>query len=374
MTQEQSIGRGKTGRIAYSLDDIAIIPTRRSRDPRDVSLTWQLDAYYLDIPCLGAPMDSIMSPDTVIELDKLGGLGVLDLEGLWTRYDDPTPYFDQIVNAPQDQATAVMQKIYSAPIREDLIQKCIDHIKAAGVPAAVSLSPGRTKQYSSAALEAGADIFVIRGTTVSAEHVSTNVEPLNLRHFIYDLDVPVLVGGVADYESALHIMRTGAAGVLVGLGGGAASTSRRTLGLRAPMATAIADVAAARRDYMDESGGRYVHVIADGELGTSGSIVKAFALGADAVMLGTALARATEAPGRGMHWGQEAHHPLLPRGQRVNIGTVAPMKQVLFGPSHHADGETNIFGALRRTMATTGYTDVKSFQKCPVIISSSEES
>lgn len=374
MPQEQSIGRGKSGRLAYSLDDIAIIPTRRSRDPRDVSLSWQLDAYYLDIPCLGAPMDSIMSPATVIELDRLGGLGVLDLEGLWTRYDDPEPYLRRIAQAPDDEATSLMQKIYAEPIKEELIGRRIEEIKEAGVPAAVSLSPGRTKKYSPAALEAGADIFVIRGTTVSAEHVSTNEEPLNLRNFIYNLDVPVIVGGVADYASSLHIMRTGATGVLVGLGGGAASTSRRTLGLRAPMATAIADIAAARRDYMDESGGRYVQVIADGELGTSGSVVKAFALGADAVMLGTALARADEAPGHGMHWGQEAHHPLLPRGKRVNIGTVAPMEQVLFGPSHNADGKTNIFGALRRTMASTGYVDLKGFQKCPVIISNSEES
>lgn len=374
MPQEQSIGRGKTGRISYSLDDIAIIPTRRSRDPRDVSLSWQLDAYYLDIPCLGAPMDSIMSPKTIVELDRLGGLGVLDLEGLWTRYEDPEPCLRQIVEAPQADVTRLMQKIYSEPIKDELIGERISQIKQAGVPVAVACSPGGTKRCSPAALEAGTDIFVIRGTTISAEHVSTNVEPLNLKNFIYNLDVPVLVGGVSDYESALHIMRTGAAGVLVGLGGGAASTSRRVLGLRAPMATAIADIAAARRDYMDESGGRYVQVIADGELGTSGSIVKAFALGVDAVMLGTALARADEAPGKGMHWGQEAHHPLLPRGTRVEVGTVAPMQQILFGPSHNADGKTNIFGAVRRAMASTGYVDLKSFQKCPVIISDSEES
>ena len=218
-------------------------------------------------------------------------------------------------------------------------------------------------------VDAGVDIFVIRGTTVSAEHVSTHTEPLNLKQFIYELDVPVIVGGAATYTAALHLMRTGAAGVLVGFGGGAAATTRRTLGIHAPMATAVADVHAARRDYMDESGGRYVHVIADGGLGTSGEIVKAFGVGADAVMLGTALARATEAPGRGMHWGAEAHHPQLPRGHRVELGTVGSLEQVLFGPGRTAIGELNLVGALRRALATTGYLDLKEFQRVDVTVS-----
>lgn len=217
-------------------------------------------------------------------------------------------------------------------------------------------------------LEAGVDLFVIRGTVVSAEHVSKDHEPLNLKKFIYDLDVPVIVGGAANYTAALHLMRTGAAGVLVGFGGGAVSANRNTIGVHAPMATAIADVAEARRDYMDESGGRYVQVIADGGMGDSGSFIKAFALGADAVMLGSPLARAKEAPGQGMHWGAEARHQTLPRGFRTNVGTVGTLEEVMFGPSHNADGTTNFVGALRRAMATTGYVDLKSFQRCPVTV------
>jgi IMP dehydrogenase len=217
-------------------------------------------------------------------------------------------------------------------------------------------------------VEAGVDLFVIRGTTVSAEHVSQNQEPLNLKKFIYELDVPVIVGGAAGYTPALHLMRTGAAGVLVGFGGGAASTTRASLGIHAPMATAVADVAGARRDYMDESGGRYVHVIADGGLGSSGDIVKAIGMGADAVMLGSALARATEAPGGGKHWGPEAHHPELPRGVRVDVGQAAPLEQILFGPSTVTNGTVNLAGALRRSMATTGYSDLKAFQKVEVVV------
>lgn len=368
MTEEISIGRGKTGRTAYSLDDVAVVPSRRTRDPRDVSTSWQLDAYYFDIPVLGAPMDSVMSPATAIALGKAGGLGVLDLEGLWTRYENPVPYLEEIASVPEDQATKRMQEIYSEPIKPELITARLHEIHDAGVPVAGALTPQRTQELYSTVLAAGVDLFVIRGTTVSAEHVSSNSEPLNLKRFIYELDVPVLVGGAATYTAALHLMRTGAAGVLVGFGGGAASATRQTLGIHAPMGTAISDVTAARRDYMDESGGRYVHVIADGGLGITGNAVKAFALGADAVMLGTALARAEEAPGKGMHWGAEARHPELPRGSRVNVGTAGSLDQVLFGPSHLADGKTNFIGALRRAMASTGYLDLKEFQRCQVVV------
>ena len=217
--------------------------------------------------------------------------------------------------------------------------------------------------------EAGVDLFVIRGTTVSAEHVSGRAEPLNLKRFIYELDVPVIVGGAASYTAGVHLMRTGAAGVLVGFGGGAAHTTRKTLGIHAPMASAVADVAAARRDYLDESGGRYVHVIADGGVGTSGDIVKAIACGADAVMLGAALARASDAPGAGYHWGSEAHHPELPRGVRMELGSRGSLEEILYGPGRLADGTTNIIGALRRAMATTGYSDVKEFQRVEVVVS-----
>lgn len=369
MTSEIEIGKGKRGRRGYSLDDIAVIPARRTRDPEDVSLTWQIDAYQFDLPFIGAPMDSAMSPETVIALGQHGGLGVLDLEGLWTRYEDPNPLLAEIAQLPAEMATARMQELYSAPIQAELITARLEQIREAGVTVAGALTPQRTQQFYKTVIDAGVDIFVIRGTTVSAEHVSSQSEPLNLKQFIYELDVPVIVGGAATYTAALHLMRTGAAGVLVGFGGGAAATTRRTLGIHAPMATAIADVHAARRDYMDESGGRYVHVIADGGLGTSGEIVKAFGVGADAVMLGTALARSTEAPGRGMHWGAEAHHPELPRGHRVELGTVGSLEQVLFGPGRTAIGELNLAGALRRALATTGYVDLKEFQRVDVTVS-----
>ena len=365
MSQEIEIGLGKKGRLAY---DVSIVPSRRTRDPQDVSTSWQVDAYEFDVPVIGAPMDSVTSPATAIAMGKMGALGVLDLEGLWTRYDDPQPLLDEIAELPAESATERIQQIYAEPIKPELIVERLHEIRDAGVTVAGALSPQRTQDYYSTVLEAGVDLFVIRGTVVSAEHVSQDHEPLNLKKFIYDLDVPVIVGGAANYTAALHLMRTGAAGVLVGFGGGAVSANRNTIGVHAPMATAIADVAEARRDYMDESGGRYVQVIADGGMGDSGSFIKAFALGADAVMLGSPLARAEEAPGKGMHWGAEARHQTLPRGFRTNVGTVGTLEDIMFGPSHNADGTTNYIGALRRAMATTGYVDLKSFQRCPVTV------
>lgn len=366
---EIEIGRGKRGRRAYSFDDIAVVPSRRTRDPEEVSVAWQIDAYHFDIPVMAAPMDSVVSPETAIALGKLGALAVLDLEGLWTRYDDPAPLLAEVASLDAGVATRRMQEIYAEPIKPELITERLRALREAGVTVAGALSPQRTQQHWKTVVDAGVDLFVIRGTTVSAEHVSGVAEPLNLKRFIYELDVPVIVGGAASYTAALHLMRTGAAGVLVGFGGGAAHTTRTTLGIHAPMASAVADVAAARRDYLDESGGRYVHVIADGGVGTSGDIVKAIACGADAVMLGAALARATDAPGRGFHWGPEAHHQQLPRGSRIELGTQGSLEEILFGPGRQADGTTNIIGALRRAMATTGYSDVKEFQRVEVVVS-----
>jgi IMP dehydrogenase len=365
---EIEIGRGKRGRRVYSFDEIAVVPSRRTRDPEEVSVSWQIDAYHFDIPILGAPMDSVISPETAVLLGKLGGLPVLDLEGLWTRYDDPEPLLAEIIELEPSRATARMQQIYAEPIRPELITERLRDLRDAGVTVAGALSPKYTQLHWKTVVDAGVDLFVIRGTTVSAEHVSGQAEPLNLKRFIYELDVPVIVGGAATYTAALHLMRTGAAGVLVGFGGGAAHTTRRSLGIHAPMASAIADVAAARRDYLDESGGRYVHVIADGGVGTSGDIVKAIACGSDAVMLGAALARATDAPGKGYHWGPEAHHHALPRGERVEVGVHATLEEILFGPGRAADGKTNIVGALRKAMATTGYSDVKEFQRVEVVL------
>jgi IMP dehydrogenase len=361
------IGRGKRGRAAYSFDDVGIVPSRRTRDPAEVSTAWQIDAYRFETPIMAAPMDSVMSPATAIELGKLGGLGVLDLEGLWTRYDDPEPVLAEIAGFGPDDATARMQQLYDRPIREELVAARLAEIRAAGVTVAGALSPGRVQRYHQVVCSA-VDLMVIRGTTVSAEHVSGEAEPLNLKQFIYELDVPVVVGGCATYQAAQHLMRTGAAGVLVGFGGGAGGTTRSVLGVSVSMATAVADVAAARRDYLDESGGRYVHVIADGSVGRSGDVAKALACGADAVMIGSPLARAEEAPGRGWHWGAEAWHPHLPRGQRVRVGTVGTLEQILHGPSHVADGSMNFVGALRRAMSTTGFTELKDFQRVEVVV------
>lgn len=369
MSYEVEIGRGKHGRRAYSLDDIALIPARRTRDPEDVNVGWQIDAYHVDIPIMAAPMDSVMSPKTAIEFGKLGGIGVLDLDGLWTRYEDADAVLEEIEQLDEEHSIARLQQIYSEPIKPELITARLQEIRQAGVVVAGKLSPQRTQRYWRSVVEAGVDLFVIRGTTVSAEHVSSHREPLNLKRFIYELDVPVIVGGVCTTTAALHLMRTGAAGVLVGFGGGAAHSTRQSLGVHAPTATAIADVAAARRDYMDESGGRYVHVIADGGIGRSGDMTKAIACGADAVMLGAALARAEEAPGRGWHWGSEATHPDMPRGHRAYVGTVGSMKQILYGPSTRADGSLNFVGALRRTMASTGFSEVKDLQRVEVVVS-----
>ncbi len=346
------IGRGKSGRRAYNLDEIGIVPSRRTRDPEEVSTAWQIDAYRFEVPLVVSPMDSVVSPATAAAIGHLGGLAVLDLEGLWTRYPDPEPLLAEVAELGEEAATRRLQEIYSEPIKEDLIGRRIEEIRAAGVTTAARLSPQRTVRYYKTVVDAGVDIFVIRGTTVSAEHVSGQAEPLNLKQFIYELDVPVIVGGCATYTAALHLMRTGAAGVLVGFGGGSGHTTAAVLGVAVPMATAIADVAAARREYLDESGGRYV---------------------ADAVMAGSPFARAEQAPGRGYHWGSEAHHPDLPRGARVEVGTIGTLAQILHGPSTVADGMLNLVGALRRTMATSGYSDLKEFQRVEVVVTSSTQ-
>ena len=363
------IGRSKRAQRAYSLDDVAIVPSRRTRGIDQVNLTWRIDAVDFDFPIIAAPMDSIMSPKTAIEVGRLGGLGVLNLEGLWTRYEDPQPILEEITAISDGvEATRRMQQVYAEPIKAELITERMREIREAGVAVAGSLSPQNTQEFAAVVEGAGVDFFVIRGTTVSAEHVSSIAEPLNLKRFIYDLEVPVIVGGCASYQMALHLMRAGAAGVLVGFGGAATRSTQRVLGVAVPMASALADVAEARRDYMDESGGRYVHVIADGSVGRSGDIAKAIACGADAVMVGSPLARAVEAPGRGWHWGAEAWHETLPRGQRVHFDPVGSLEEVLVGPSHDAEGTMNLVGGLRRALASTGYSEVKEFQRIELVI------
>jgi len=365
---EIEIAAGKRARTAYSFDDIAIVPSRRTRDAQEVSISWQIDAYKFDLPFLAAPMDSVVSPETAIMIGKAGGLGVLNLEGIWTRYEDAEKQLADMAKLSEDKAIRRMQEIYAAPIQPSLIKERISQIRAAGVTVAGALSPQRTAEFHKAVIDAGVDIFVIRGTTVSAEHVSVNSTSLNLKKFIYDLDVPVIVGGCATAQGAQHLMRSGAAGVLVGFGGGSAHTTKTVLGISVPMASAVAEVASARRDYLDESGGRYVHVIADGSVGSSGEIAKAIACGADAIMMGSPLAKALEAPGKGWHWGQEAHHEQLPRGNRVSVGAVGSLSEVLLGPSNTSDGSMNLFGALKRSMAICGYSDLKEFQRVELVV------
>lgn len=366
------IGGSKQGRRGYSFDEVAIAPHRRTRDASEVSTNWAIDAYKFDTPFIAAPMDSVVSPESAQSIARNGALAVLNIEGLWTRYQDPTLFLREIAQSSQDQATQLLQKLYSEKnIDHALITERINQLKQSGITVAVAVSPQGTAELAPIAAAAGAEIMVIRGTTVSAEHVSVNGEALNLKSYIHDLDIPVIVGGCATAQAALHLMRTGAAGVLVGFGGGSSHTTAEVLGVRVPMATAIADVAAARRDYLDESGGRYVHVIADGAMGTSGDIVKAFACGADAAMIGSVLARATDAPGGGTHWGSEAWHPSLPRGERHTMDQVGTIDQILNGPATRGDGTMNLVGALRKAMATTGYSELKEFQRVEMIITES---
>ncbi len=364
---EVEIGMGKSGRRAYGFDDIAIVPSRRTRDPEDVDISWEIDAFRFDLPLMASAMDGVVSPATAIEIGRLGGVGVLNLEGLWTRYEDPEPLFEEISKLDVDKATARMQQIYLEPIKPELVTQRIREINEAGVTSCCSVTPQRTESLAKAILDAELDLLVIQGTVVSAEHVSKTVEPLNLKKFVREIDIPVIVGGCASYQAALHLMRTGAAGVLVGVGPGHACTTRAVLGLGVPQATAIADARAARMRHLDETG-VYCQVIADGGMGTGGDIAKAIVCGADAVMIGSPLAAAFEAPGRGYHWGMATFHPTLPRGARVRTTTRGSLKEILVGPANENDGRMNLFGALRTSMATCGYQTVKEFQKAEVMV------
>jgi IMP dehydrogenase len=360
------IGRGKTARRAYGLDEIAIVPSRRTRDPEDVDISWSLGNLNLDLPCLASALDAAVDPATAGIIGSLGGLAVLNLEGLQTRYEDPGPVFEEIASLPEHKATRIMQDIYAEPIKEELIFRRVQEIKDKGVIAAASLTPQRVERYHRAAIEAGLDVLVIQGTVVSAEHVSRSVEPLNLMEFVPSLNVPVIVGGCASYSTALHLMRTGAVGVLVGVGPGRICTTRGVIGVGVPQATAVSDAAAARmRHYLET--GEYVNVIADGGMRTGGEIAKAITCGADAVMLGSAFARAEEAPGRGYSWGMATFHPTLPRGTRISTRTTGSLEEILVGPARENDGTLNLMGALRTSMATTGYQNIKEFQKAEVM-------
>src|SRR4051812_26173768 len=364
---EVEIGRGKKGRRAYGFDDIAIVPSRRTRDPQDIDITWTLGPYRFELPVLASAMDGVVSPQSAAAMGRLGGLAVLNLEGIWSRDEDAGAQLERIAGAPPSVAPRTMQEIYSEPVKPELIARRVEEIKAQGVVAAGSFTPQRVREHYELALEAGLDILVIQGTVISAEHVSSRSQPFNLKEVTAEVPVPRIVGGCASYSTGLHLMRTGAVGVLVGVGPGAACTTRGVLGIGVPQATAIADVAAARSQHMLETG-EYCNVIADGGMRTGGDVSKAIACGADAVMIGSPLARAKEAPGRGYHWGMATFHPSLPRGARVATIQDGTLEQILLGPAHENDGTFNLIGALRTSMATCGYEDIRDFQRAEVMV------
>ena len=372
------IGMGRTARRTYELADINIVPSRRTRSSQDVSTAWQLDAYRFEIPVIAHPTDALVSPEFAIELGKLGGLGVLNGEGLIGRHADVEAKIAQVIEAAEkepEQSTAIrlLQQLHSAPLDPDLLGVAVARIREAGVTTAVRVSPQNAQALTPALVAAGIDLLVIQGSIISAERVAQDGEPLNLKTFISELDIPVVAGGVLDHRTALHLMRTGAAGVIVGYGStSGVTTSDEVLGISVPMATAIADAAAARREYLDETGGRYVHVLADGDIHTSGELAKAIACGADAVLLGTPLAIAEEALGGGWFWPAAAAHPSLPRGALLQVATGErpSLEQVLSGPSDDPFGGLNLVGGLRRAMAKAGYCDLKEFQKVGLAVGS----
>jgi IMP dehydrogenase len=360
---ETTIGGAKLARAGYDLADVSLVPSRRTRDIELVDLSWQLDAYGFDIPVLSAPLDAVTSPGTAAMLADHGGLGVLNLEGLWTRYEDPEGVLAEVAGLQPGPATTMrLQELYaSAPVQEELIARRVEQLKANGL-AAGSLTPQKVERYHHAALEAGLDLLVVHGVAVTAQHVAADgKQPLDLRSFTARYDIPVVVGGVASAKSALHLMRTGAVGVLVGIGASSVSTTVAATGVRVPSATAIAEVAAARSRYLAESG-RRVEVIATGGMRTGGDLARAIACGADAVMLGRPLAAAEEAPGRGAYWGLSAAHHELPRGSFERVETIGSLAQILEGPAHRDDGQANLLGGLRRAMGVTGYESLARLQ------------
>jgi IMP dehydrogenase len=373
-SMEVEIGRGKTARRAYGFDDLAIVPSRRTRDPRDVNISWTFDfrgtSYTLPLPILASAMDGVVDPAFAVTMGRLGGMAVLNLEGIQTRFADAATQLDLIASFSNEDATPKMQEIYREPVKPELITQRVKEIKDGGVLAAASLTPQNCERYIDAALAGGLDVLIIQGTVVSAEHVSSFDEPLDLNAFIENLPIPAIVGGCCSYSGALHLMRTGAVGVLVGVGPGHACTSRRVLGIGVPQGTAIADAAAARMRHLDETG-TYCHVIADGGMRTGGDLAKAIAVGADAIMIGSPLSSASEAPGRGYHWGMATFHPDLPRGTRVKAGVKGTLEEILLGPAHQNDGTLNLLGGLRTSMATCGYENLKTFQKAEVMVAPS---
>ncbi|PSR17030.1 GuaB3 family IMP dehydrogenase-related protein [filamentous cyanobacterium CCP3] len=365
------LGRGKVVRRAYGIDEIALVPGPRTLDPSLANTRWQIGGIEREIPIIASAMDGVVDVDMAIRLSELGALGVLNLEGIQTRYDDPNPILDQIASVGKDEFVGLMQSLYAEPIKPELITKRIQAIKAGGGVAAVSLTPAGAARFGKTVAEAEADLVFVQATVVSTAHLSpAEISPLDLATFCADMPMPVILGNCVTYDVALNLMKAGAAAVMVGIGPGAACTSRGVLGIGIPQATAVADCAAARDDFFAETG-RYVAIVADGGLVTGGDICKCIACGADGVMIGSPFARAAEAPGRGFHWGMATPSPVLPRGTRIKVGTTGSLEQILRGPAGLDDGTHNFLGALQTSMGTLGAKDLKEMQQVEVVIAPS---
>ncbi|MEA5572417.1 GuaB3 family IMP dehydrogenase-related protein [Calothrix sp. UHCC 0171] len=368
---EIQIGRGKTARRAYGIDEIALCPGNRTLDPSLADTTWSIGNIEREIPIIASAMDGVVDVRMAVALSKLGALGVLNLEGIQTRYENPEPILDRIASVGKDEFVGLMQELYAEPIKPELITQRIKEIKQQGGIAAVSATPAGASKFGKTVAEAGADLFFVQATVVSTAHLSPDaVVTLDLANFCQDMPMPVILGNCVTYEVTLNLLKAGAAGVLVGIGPGAACTSRGVLGVGVPQATAISDCAAARDDFFGETG-KYVPVIADGGLITGGDICKCIACGADGVMIGSPFARATEAPGRGFHWGMATPSPVLPRGTRIRVATTGSLEQILRGPAGLDDGTHNLLGALKTSMGTLGAKNIKEMQQVEVVIAPS---
>ncbi|MBD2411130.1 MAG: GuaB3 family IMP dehydrogenase-related protein [Nostoc sp. S4] len=368
---EIQLGRGKTARRAYGIDEIALVPGNRTLDPSLADTKWRIGNIEREIPIIASAMDGVVDVRMAVRLSQLGALGVLNLEGIQTRYADPEPILDRIASVGKDEFVALMQELYAEPIKPELIEKRIQEIKQQGGIAAVSATPAGASKYGEAVAKAGADLFFVQATVVSTAHLSPeSLVPLDLAEFCRSMPIPVVLGNCVTYEVTLNLLKAGAAGVLVGIGPGAACTSRGVLGVGVPQATAIADCAAARDDYYKETG-NYIPVIADGGLITGGDICKCIACGADGVMIGSPFARAAEAPGRGYHWGMATPSPVLPRGTRIRVATTGSLEQILVGPAGLDDGTHNLLGALKTSMGTLGAKNIKEMQQVEVVIAPS---
>lgn len=361
------IGRGRKARVCYGFDEIAIVPGNVTINPAEVDTSWQIGRHRFRVPIVASAMDGVVDVRFAIEMGKLGGLAVLNLEGVQTRYLHPEEVLGKIVRANKEKATQLIQEIYTQPIKEDLIALRVQQIKRAGATCAVSAIPQRAERFGKVAQEAGADIFVVQSTVATARHISTQYKMLDLARFCHTMKIPVIIGNCVTYNTALELMECGPDALLIGVGPGAACTTRGVIGLGVPQATATCDCAAARDFYLKKSG-RYVSIITDGGMRTGADICKAFACGADAVMIGSAFARAKEAPGRGYHWGMATPHANLPRGTRIQVGVTGTLRQILFGPANVDDGSQNLVGAIANGMGNIGAATIREFQLAELVI------